>query len=222
MLWTPLENPGSVAGTALERICESAREAIASRGRFSIVLAGGRTPELTYALLAKEDNDWQNWHIYFGDERCLASGHPERNSCMAARTLTGKVPIPDHHIHPISAELGAETAARLYSEEIRCALPFDLVLLGMGEDGHTASLFPGFSYPDRSLVIPVHNAPKPPTDRVSLTPSSLGNCRQLLILITGAGKKDAVARWRKGESLPVNRIKTAGHGEILIDRGARG
>jgi len=218
--WTLLEDAGSVARAACERILSAADAAITARGRFSLVLAGGSTPELTYSLLANADGDWFHWHLYFGDERCLAADHPLRNSRMVSRALTERVPIPTQQIHPIPAERGPEEAACHYSRELEESLPFDLVLLGLGEDGHTASLFPGHSHPEGSLVLPVSNAPKPPADRVSLSAETLSNCRHLLFLVTGAGKREAVTQWRGGAQLPAAEIQPPGGVEVLIDRSA--
>lgn len=220
MNWTLLEDAESVAQTTCQRIIDAAREAIAQRGRFSLVLAGGRTPQRSYELLAQQESDWSHWQLYFGDERCLPADHTERNSLMVTQSLSSKVPIPADQIHSIPAELGAERAAERYAEELKAALPFDLVLLGLGEDGHTASLFPGHIHPAGPLVVPVHNAPKPPPDRVSLSAATLGNCRQLIFVVTGTGKQLAVRRWRQGEDLPASRITPSGRREILIDRAA--
>jgi 6-phosphogluconolactonase len=220
MEWIVLEDSESVAQRARDEILAIAASAISTRGRFSIVLAGGTTPERAYALLANSESDWAHWHVYLGDERCLPVGDHERNSIMASRTLTAIVPIPAAQVHPIPAEYGAEEAALLYENELAPVLPFDLVLLGMGEDGHTASLFPGQVHDPKRLVLPVHNAPKPPPDRVSLSPRALAACRELLFLVTGAGKKEAVRRWRSGEALPIAGIRSAGRGRILIDRAA--
>lgn len=220
MDWTLLEDAESVAQTTCQRIIDAAREAIDQRGQFSLVLAGGRTPARAYELLAQQESDWEHWHLYFGDERCLPADHPERNSLMVTQSLSIKVPIPAAQVHPIPAELGAEQAAARYTEELKAVLPFDLVLLGLGEDGHTASLFPGQNHPEGPTVLPVHNAPKPPPDRVSLSAAILGNCRQLIFVVTGTGKQLAVHRWRQGEDLPASRIIPAGRGEILIDRAA--
>lgn len=218
--WVVLEDAAAVAGSARDRISTAAKEAIDKRGEFRLVLAGGRTPERTYALLAETDQEWNRWQLYFGDERCLPAGHPERNSIMAARVLTGRVPIPPRRIHPIPAELGAEAAARAYAPEIESALPFDLVLLGLGEDGHTASLFPGHQHDPGELAVAVHNAPKPPPDRVSLNYHTLGRTRRLLFLVSGDGKRDAVRRWWAGEEIPAARLESEGVAEVLIDRAA--
>ena len=122
----------------------------------------------------------------------------------------------------MTAELGPEAAAASYAPLVEAALPFDLVLLGMGEDGHTASLFPGHAVPEGALVIPVHDAPKPPADRVSLTPMALTAAREVLILVTGVGKRQALAAWRDGADLPVARVAAAGQTIVLLDRAAAG
>ncbi|MES9899142.1 MAG: 6-phosphogluconolactonase [Sedimenticola sp.] len=218
--WTHLESAEDIARTAAERVSRIAQHAITERGCFSLVLAGGSTPAAAYAQLATIKADWQRWHIYFGDERCLPTDHPERNSRMAAETLLSKVPIPADQIHPIPAELGAERGAELYSKTIHSALPFDLVLLGIGEDGHTASLFPDHEESAATPVIAVHQAPKPPADRISLSSTTLGNCRQLIYLVSGTGKQTAVHRWMEGDPLPVSRIQSMGESEVLIDRDA--
>ncbi|MEJ1421197.1 MAG: 6-phosphogluconolactonase [Candidatus Sedimenticola sp. (ex Thyasira tokunagai)] len=218
--WTILENSEAIAHAAAERISQIAQQAIAERGRFSLVLAGGGTPAAAYARLATIKADWQRWHIYFGDERCLPIDHPERNSRMAAETLLSKVPIPADQIHPIPAELGAERGAELYGKTIHSALPFDLVLLGIGEDGHTASLFPDHGESAATAVIAVHQAPKPPADRISLSSETLSNCRQLIYLVSGGGKQSAVRRWIEGEPLPVSRIHAQEESEVLIDQDA--
>jgi 6-phosphogluconolactonase len=139
---------------------------------------------------------------------------------MAREAWLERVAIPPRQVHPIPAELGAEEGAAAYTETISPILPFDMVLLGMGEDGHTASLFPGHRHDPQALVVAVHNAPKPPADRVSLTPRALNRSRALLLLITGAGKRDALQRWRRGEELPVGGIRPEGTMELLLDRAA--
>ena len=141
---------------------------------------------------------------------------------MAENAWLGRVPIPRENIHPIAAEKGAETAARAYETKINKALPFDLVLLGMGEDGHTASLFPGQGHPDTELVHAVHNAPKPPPDRVSLSVSALSDTRQVLILVTGASKHDAIRTWKRGGDLPVAAVRGHTGVDVLLDQNAAG
>jgi 6-phosphogluconolactonase len=217
-----LEVAAEVACEAARHILARSRDAVAARGRFRIVLAGGTTPLAAYGLLVGADADWPAWEVYYGDERCLPVDHDERNSRAATRALLGRVPIPPENNFPMAAELGAEPAAAAYAPLVEAALPFDLVLLGMGEDGHTASLFPGQAIAEGALVMPVHEAPKPPADRVSLTPKALTAAREVMILVTGAGKRDALAAWRAGADLPVARVAAAAPTIVLLDRAAAG
>jgi len=220
--WCVLEDAGAVAAAACTYLSRCAARAIAVRGRFRLVLAGGRTPEAAYRLLAASDQRWSAWEIWFGDERCLPPDHPERNSVMAARAWLDLVPIPRAQIHPIRAELGAGPAARDYAPGVRAAAPFDLVVLGLGEDGHTASLFPGRRPDPRAWVVPVHGAPKPPPDRVSLGPRALGAAHRILVLATGATKREAVLAWRQGRALPIALVTGGRPTLALLDRAADG
>jgi len=217
-----LANADAVARRAAREILASAARAIAARGRFRIVLAGGTTPLAAYGDLVGGDAGWDAWEVYFGDERCLPPDDAGRNSLAAARALLGRVRMAPHQIHPIPAELGPELAAAAYARTIEPALPFDLVLLGMGEDGHTASLFPGRVMAADALVVPVREAPKPPPERVSLTPRALAACREMLVLVTGAAKRQAFSAWRNGEDLPIARVARAGRARVLVDREAAG
>jgi 6-phosphogluconolactonase len=215
-----LPSAADVAGRAAELVLSAASTAIESRGTFSLVLAGGTTPAACYDRLAASEADWGLWHIYFGDERCLEPADPQRNSAMAAAHLTDRVPIPSHQVHAIPAERGPEAAAHEYTTLIRAALPFDLVLLGMGEDGHTASLFPGHRHPADALVVPVHGAPKPPSERVSLGAAALRRCRQLVMLVTGAGKRPAMRLWRSDRDLPLAQFAGMDNAVLLLDEDA--
>lgn len=199
-----LNDAESVANKACELIAEAAKEAINKRKIFRLVLAGGSTPQRTYELLAAAKQEWAAWEIFWGDERCLPTGHPGRNSRMASQCWLQYVAIPARQIHPIAAELGAELSAAEYATTIVEKQPFDLVLLGMGEDGHTAGLFPGGSC-ENSPVVAVLDAPKLPSQRVSLNFQTLRACRQQLVLVTGAEKASALAAWRRGENLPIAR-----------------
>jgi len=212
----------AVAAETSRRILAAAAAAIAARGRFALVLAGGRTPLAAYTLLVGQGADWDRWHIFLGDERCLPPSDPGRNSVAAAHAFLDRVPIPAGNVHWIPAELGSDAAAAAYGSAIEPWLPFDLVLLGMGGDGHTASLFPGHPVPAGPLAIPVHGAPKPPPERVSLTPGALATCQEMLILITGTDKQEAVAQWRRGVDLPVVGVASQGQARVLIDEAAAG
>lgn len=219
-VWTLLDDAQAIAERTVGIILELAALAITGKGEFRLVLAGGRTPRLTYRLLARADAHWKRWKIYYGDERCLPAGDAERNSNAAYNVWLGRVPIPETNLFTIPAELGPRVAAAAYATTVRAALPFDLVLLGIGEDGHTASLFPGQKEPEGGLVMPVYAAPKPPPERVSLTSRALGSADSVLIQVTGSEKRDALARWRAGESLPVGRIRALRRLEVLMDKAA--
>lgn len=216
--WRTEVDAAAVADAACRLIGVAARSAIAEHGRFRLVLAGGCTPLSTYRRLAASDQDWEHWALYYGDERCLPADHPERNSRLVADTgLAGRA---SKH-HPIPVELGAKAAAAKYRERIKPAQPFDMVLLGMGADGHTASLFPGQAWPEKA-VFAVKNAPKPPAERVTLGVKALQNCRAMLILITGDDKSDAVRRWRDGADLPVARVGDIEQALVVVERRCLG
>jgi 6-phosphogluconolactonase len=208
---------GSLSSAAAGRIAELAVEAIAARGVFRIALAGGETPRRCYEQLRQLPLDWARVQVYFGDERCLPINDPQRNDSMARETLLDNVAIPAANVHSIPAELGAAAAAASYATTLG-GEPLDLALLGMGEDGHTASLFPGnLATASRDAVVPVFGAPKPPPERVSLGMNTLNAARHKLLLVAGAGKRTALERIEQGESLPVATIEGA---EWYLDRAA--
>lgn len=218
--WQTLADADAVASHATELILQAADVAIQEHGIFRLVLAGGRTPGNVYRQLAASQADWNNWHLYFGDERCLPADHAERNSQMADDAWLARGQVPADHIHAIPAELGASTAAHQYADCVRQVRPFDMVILGMGEDGHTASLFPGHAFPPGELVHAVHYAPKPPPERVSLSADSLSDSVHVLVLVTGSGKRDAVRQWQQGTDLPIARISARQHMTVLLDTAA--
>lgn len=200
-------------------IARIADAAIAQHGEFNIVLAGGETPRAIYARLAELDAQWSHWQAFFGDERVAPADHADRNSTMALDAWLSR--CSEVRVHPIMTELGAERAATDYTRVID-AVRLDLVLLGLGEDAHTASLFDMNAHDIHDDVIEVDNAPKPPRERVSLTPRCLSRGENVLFLVTGAAKREAVARWRAGEMLPAALIRPVNGVDILIDSGAYG
>jgi 6-phosphogluconolactonase len=219
---TLFDDKAAVARATADAVLDAAGAAIARHGRFRLCLAGGTTPAAAYERLRDADADWGRWWIYHGDERCVPVDDSQRNSLAADRVWLAQVPIPRTQVFPIPAELGAEEGALKYEAIVQSALPFDLVLLGIGEDGHTASLFPGRSVPAERLAMPVHESPKPPPDRVSLTPVALADCGKLLILVTGGGKAEAIGRWRRGDALPVAQVAAAAPSTVYIDQAAAG
>jgi 6-phosphogluconolactonase len=209
--------------TALTWVNQAAESALAARGIFHIVLAGGSTPEKLYRVLAAQQHDWSRWQIWFGDERCLLQDDPQRNSWMASVAWLDRVNIPAANIHIIPAEHGAATAAKLYAEQLQNQGAFDLVLLGLGQDGHTASLFPGKAMvlaTDSPDVLPVFDAPKPPPERVTLSAQRLSRSRCVLFLIRGADKREALNAWQQGTNIPAAAIHPDAGVDLLIDTDA--
>jgi 6-phosphogluconolactonase len=220
--WHKFKLPTPLAEAVCKEIIMSAQLAIAERDCFKLVLAGATTPIPIYQLLAQQEAEWSKWYIYYGDERCLPVDHPERNSVMAQQALLDHVGIPAEHILTMPTELGNVEAAKLYQQSISDVMPFDMVLLGMGEDGHTASLFPGQHYPADELVHAVFDSPKPPPERISLSAKALSNTRRLVFIITGENKREAVQQWQTGFHLPVSMIKPEAGVDIYIDNAALG
>jgi len=180
------------------------------------VLAGGTTPKQVYELLRHADADWSKWHIYHNDDRCLPVNHKDRNSLMAREAWLNHVPVPVSQIHDIPAELGPAEGAKVYAETLKNVGDFDLVLLGLGEDGHTASLFPGHTWDDSVDAFPVFNSPKPPAERISISARRLSQAREVIFLVTGAGKQEAVDNWRKGVGIPATVIKPEAGVDVYV------
>lgn len=219
--WHQYADASTLEHAAADWISASANAAIASRHAFHIVLAGGNTPRGIYEQLASIKNAWQFWHIYYGDERCLGVGHADRNSTLATEVWLKHVPIPASQIHEIPVELGPEIAAQSYAHLLQSFAIFDLCLLGLGEDGHTASLFPGKDWgsDDKSpAALPVNQAPKPPPQRVSLSARRLSLAREVLVCVTGESKQSALARWRAGEALPISAIQPETGLDVLVSK----
>jgi len=218
--WIAVADATALRQSAFERIVDAARRAIERNGRFSIVLAGGNTPRGVYELLRAAPTDWSRWQVYFGDERCLPIDDAQRNSHMAASVWLDHAPIPRDRIHIIPAELGAERSARCYAATLRRLGDVDLVLLGLGEDGHTASLFPGHDWGaarDSPDVLAVVDAPKPPPQRVSLSAARLSRAHEVLFLVEGASKRDAVLRWKTGADIPARSIRPNAGVDVLVE-----
>ena len=200
----------SSAAFVAAQVSSSCHQAVTEHGIFHWVLAGGSTPEVCYRLLRDEDLPWQNVHIWFGDERALPQGHKDRNETMAREALLNHVSIPENNIHTISFPASTEEAAMEYAQAMSAVPAFDLVLLGMGEDGHTASLFPDNPALENSeLAVPVYASPKPPAERVSMSFKALNNHQQAIILATGASKAVILKDIAEGADLPVTHINKA-------------
>lgn len=218
--WHLFNNSEILEQAAVAEIQRAAQQAIDVRGAFVIVLSGGTTPRRVYEALRDTQTEWRSWHVYFGDERCLPNDHVERNSRMAAHAWLNHVDIPSSQIHPIPAEKGASIAAEIYAQSVNKVALFDLVLLGLGEDGHTASLFPDHDIgdsPDAPAALAVLDAPKPPPQRVSLSARRLSDARHVMFLVTGNNKAQAVNDWRSEISIPAAAITPKNGVDVYIE-----
>lgn len=220
MVWRVFANPAAVVSEAVDIIARAARASLSTQRAFSIVLAGGQTPTEIYRKLCQIDTDWSRWKVYWGDERCLPADDPNRNSAMARDTWLDQVAIPQDNIFVIPAHLGAKAAATEYAALIQRKNSFDLAILGVGEDGHTASLFPGLEGDTAAWCVPVYDAPKPPPERVSLGVHAFQACRDILVIATGSHKRAALARWRAGERLPIAEATRGKDVQVLVDSAA--
>jgi 6-phosphogluconolactonase len=204
--WHSFNSQQTIHQAAVTRILKAAEEAIARHGKFLIVLAGGSTPKSIYAMLAKEQADWAKWHVYINDDRCVPVDHPDRNSKMVSDVWLSHVNIPKNQFYPIPCELGPIEGAKAYAKTLANVGTFDLMLCGLGEDGHTASLFPGHAVDNSADVVPVFDAPKPPAERVTMSQNRLNNTHEAIFFVTGAGKQEAVDNWRNGVKIPATLI----------------
>ena len=210
--FTVLDTPEDVAAAAAAEIAEAIRG-----GARTLVLAGGTTPRRCYELLAGLEVEWGRVTILFGDERCVPASHPDSNYRMAREALLDQVAPAT--VHRIPGELGPDEAAAAYARVVAGLAPLDVVVLGVGEDGHTASLFPGdVALNAKGWAVGVHNSPKPPPERVTLTLQALRGAHRVIILATGAGKAQAVAMAKRQE-VPSGMIAGA---RWLLDRAAAG
>lgn len=199
----------AVAAHAADAIAERIADARRDGRELHIALAGGSTPKRAYELLAAVGGSWSHVNLWLGDERCVPEDHPESNARMVFESLLTPERTEPPVLHTVPAPEVPEDAAWLYGLEVREHVPdavFDIVLLGMGPDGHTCSLFPGHPVlsVSRALVAPVRESPKPPPERVTLTLPVVRDARFTLLLATGEEKREALARALAGDaSIPL-------------------
>ena len=226
--------PEALAERGAELFAEAAAGAVESRGRFRVALAGGRTPTLLHQLLSAPPwvdlVPWRATHVFFGDERCVHECSPERNDLVAREALFSVVDLPPENVHRI--ETVRPDAAEAYERTVRESFGppesgtpvFDLVFLGIGSDGHTASLFPGRPELDEAerLVVKVVGAPQPPPNRITMTLPLLNRARLVVLLATGRKKAEIVARAVAGDpAVPAARVAPVkGRRVWLVDEEA--
>src|SRR5438128_10000791 len=232
------DDGGALATAAAQTIASIAGEAVSARGRFTVALSGGATPRETYMRLAQppygEGLPWNRTFVFFSDERCVPRDHPESNYRMAQETLLGKVAIPANQVFPISCDDGADSdaAAADYARALsqvfglrRGELPrFDLILLGVGIDGHTGSLFPGSPALKEVFrpVVAVHAAAAAIPERITLTYPVLNHAAHVIFLAAGAEKTKVVrSALKEGVLLPAGMVRPA-NGRLvwMLDRAA--
>jgi 6-phosphogluconolactonase len=230
------EDAESLSRAAAGRFAEVASESIESSGRFAVALAGGSTPRRVYEILSGGDFggalDWSKCHVFFGDERCVPPDDAESNYRMADESLLSRVALPRRNVHRMRGEGDAVANARGYEDELREFFKgtdwpaFDLVMLGMGDDGHTASLFPGSEALRETRAWVVANwVEKFGAYRLTLTAPSINGARRVLFLVAGAGKAATLREVLKGDRdparLPSQLIRPAGGSpEWFVDRAA--
>jgi 6-phosphogluconolactonase len=233
-----LADPAALADEGARRFVGLAGTAIAEHGRFTVALSGGSTPRALYERLARpplsDAVDWANVNVFWSDERYVPLDDPESCFRMARETLLAHVPIPAANIYPVPTVGGTpEAAAEAYAETLTASFGtetprFDLILLGMGPDGHTASLFPGqpeVVHPSNKLVVAVHNAPKPPPTRISYTYRVINAAANVIFLVAGADKAATLREVLQGPS-DIGRLPSQGvrpeYGSLvwLVDQAA--
>ena len=228
-------DPQALAEAAARHVVESAQAAVDARGAFSIALSGGSTPRELHLKLASpplvEQVDWSRVHVFFGDERCVPPDDERSNYRMAEETLLNRVPIPRNQIHRMRGELPPEQAAEDYERELRDFFKdepprLDLILLGMGDNGHTASLFPGLTavHEQQRWVVAEYVA-EVSMWRITLTPVIINLAREVIFLVAGAAKADMLRQVLEGPFAPDERpaqIVRPSPGEVvwLIDAAA--
>lgn len=210
-----------LGAAAAEYLCTTAIEIIALKGRCTIALSGGTTPDYMFEALLNQQQlsmPWQDIHLFWNDERCIAPDHPDSNYGRAQDKLLRHISMPADHIHPIPAweKQGKEMYAEILQEEFQSTLPqFDICLLGMGADGHTASLFPGdpAGIEEKRSVVNIE-APqhiKPHLPRISLSMPALNQSSHVLFIISGTDKRQAFEACISGDSsLPASMVQPAG------------
>jgi 6-phosphogluconolactonase len=226
-----LRDPRAVAEAAARFVASSIESAVAANGKCRIALSGGSTPRATYERLAEPDLSqqiaWQSLSVFFGDERMVPPTDTSSNYRMAREAMLDRVPIPPENVHRIQGELEPAVAAERYASELGTE-PLDLVLLGMGDDGHVASLFPGSAELLRTdrIVLP-SRAPAAPYDRISIALPVINAARAVVLLVTGESKASRVAevfqeRASGAARLPAARVAPR-RGELhwFLDAAAR-
>lgn len=235
-----LPDSKTLARAGVDMVVKAAREAISTSGRFTIALSGGSTPKAVFELLASDHAagrcsvNWEKVHVFFGDERCVPSDHPDSNYRMASEALLSKVPIPQSQVYRVQTELGETAAAERCVADLRVgcqpaagAVPrLDLVMLGMGSDGHTVSLFPETTaLSEESAWVVANWVPKLSTHRITFTYPLINAAKEVLFIAGGAEKATMLRNVLRGDptgqSHPSQKVKPV-NGKLtwMVDEAA--
>jgi 6-phosphogluconolactonase len=231
---TACQDAETVAQRAAAHVALQLRHAYEQRGVAHLALSGGTTPGRTYELLGATPDELTGVELWFADERCVGPEDPESNYRLVAETLLAGTAVPAERVHRMQGEAGPEEGARLYAAELaRVAasegtdtLPvLDVIVLGIGPDGHVASLFPGAPTLDAgpdALCLGVHDSPKPPPERITLSLAVLHAACECVVLATGASKADAVAAMlgERSRHVPASLLRRERLTVILDDAAA--
>lgn len=217
--WFVSESMADAAVLVAAEIVLSAAESILLKGRFDFLATGGESARFVYRELLGQVPSWENWQIYLSDERCVSVDSHFRNDKLIREELVDRTSILPSQVHLISGELGAIVGARRYADEIGSIKRFDMALLGFGEDGHVASLFPNMTFEDE-MVVPVHNAPKPPSERISVSARVLSATRRIIVIAGGEAKRAAVAQLHSPDAFFWKTIGSSPRVTFFFDRNA--
>jgi 6-phosphogluconolactonase len=232
--------PQALGEAAANYVSQVSARAVTERGRFCVALSGGSLPKLLGPPLAAQPRrsqiEWSAWHVFWADERCVPLAHAESNYRLAREYLFEQVPIPPDQIYAIDDALPPGLAAEAYQGLLQQLFQpgpgeiprFDLILLGMGEDGHTASLFPGHPLLTETerWIAPIEDSPKPPPERITLTLPLINQARHIAFLAAGSGKAAVLSEvfgpTERDPILPVQLVHPAADGELVwfVDRAA--
>lgn len=203
--WFVYKEFSEASSAAADFLAQQIEVTIKKKDICNVVLPGGNSPAVCLKLLQEKKLPWNKINWFIGDERCYPPGHEDRNDVMLDKNLWSQ--LSTSKVYRIPAELGPEQGAKAYRDVLNSIDSFDIVFLGMGEDGHTASLFPdNEALKDTRSVVPVYNSPKEPEERISLSINTIkqANCR--MVLTGGATKYPVISRIKEGALLPVNMI----------------
>jgi len=236
-IYSTTQELGEAAAAYVSRV---SAQAITERGYFTVALSGGSLPKLLCSPLVAEplrsQIDWSGWHVFWADERCVPLTHPDSNYRLANEYLFEHVDIPQEQIYPIDPALSCAQAADAYQDALQQLFQpasnqyprFDLILLGMGEDGHTASLFPNHPLLDETdrWVAPIFDSPKPPPERITLTLPVINHARHVAFITAGTSKAEVLSQIMAStipaKKLPAQMVEPVNEGELnwFVDSAA--